>query len=61
MIKTVLGYMKEKALGITLPHEHICCFSEYADLEYVNILPQLPKSLADKLMVQNPMRMLTCK
>ena len=53
--------MKEKALGITLPHERICCFSEYADLEYVNILPQLPKSLADKLMVQNPMRMLTCK
>ncbi len=25
------------------------------------ILPQLPKSLSDKLMVQNPMRMLTCK
>ena len=25
------------------------------------ILPQLPKSLSDKLMVQNPMRMLSCK
>jgi phosphotriesterase-related protein len=25
------------------------------------ILPQLPKSLSDKLMVQNPMRMLRCK
>jgi phosphotriesterase-related protein len=25
------------------------------------ILPQLPKPLSDKLMVQNPMRMLSCK
>ena len=25
------------------------------------VLPKLPKSLSDKLMVQNPMRMLTCK
>ncbi len=30
MIKTVLGNIKEDALGITLPHEHICCYSEYA-------------------------------
>jgi phosphotriesterase-related protein len=30
MIKTVLGDIKEDALGITLPHEHICCYSEYA-------------------------------
>ena len=30
MIRTVLGDRKEDALGITLPHEHICCFSEYA-------------------------------
>ena len=29
MIKTVLGDIKEDALGITLPHEHICCYSEY--------------------------------
>ena len=28
---------------------------------FEHILPQLPKSLLDKLMVQNPMRMLTCK
>jgi phosphotriesterase-related protein len=30
MITTVLGDIKEDALGITLPHEHICCYSEYA-------------------------------
>ncbi len=30
MIRTVLCDMKENALGITLPHEHICCYSEYA-------------------------------
>ena len=29
MIKTVLGSIKEKDLGITLAHEHICCYSEY--------------------------------
>lgn len=29
MIKTVLGNVAEDELGITLPHEHICCFSEY--------------------------------
>ena len=31
MIKTVLGDIREDALGITLPHEHICCYSEYLD------------------------------
>ena len=31
MIKTVLGDIKEGAVGITLPHEHICCYSEYLD------------------------------
>ena len=30
MMRTVLGDIKEDAFGITLPHEHICCFSEYA-------------------------------
>lgn len=30
MIKTVLGTVSEKDLGITLSHEHICCYSEYA-------------------------------
>jgi phosphotriesterase-related protein len=30
MIKTVLGDIQEDALGVTLPHEHICCYSEYA-------------------------------
>ena len=30
MIKTVLGDIKEDTLGITLSHEHICCYSEYA-------------------------------
>ncbi len=30
MIKTVLGEMKAEHLGVTLPHEHICCYSEYA-------------------------------
>ena len=30
MIKTVLGDISEQELGITLPHEHICCYSEYA-------------------------------
>lgn len=29
MIKTVLGNIKENDLGITLSHEHICCYSEY--------------------------------
>ena len=29
MIKTVLGNIADGELGITLPHEHICCFSEY--------------------------------
>lgn len=29
MIKTVLGEIKQSELGITLAHEHICCFSEY--------------------------------
>ena len=29
MIKTVLGNIADDALGITLPHEHICCYSEY--------------------------------
>jgi len=29
MIKTVLGEIVEKDIGITLPHEHICCYSEY--------------------------------
>ncbi len=28
-IKTVLGDISEKDLGITLAHEHICCYSEY--------------------------------
>lgn len=30
MINTVSGQIKEDTLGITLPHEHICCYSEYA-------------------------------
>ena len=30
MIKTVLGDIQEDALSVTLPHEHICCYSEYA-------------------------------
>ena len=30
MIKTVLGTVPKEELGITLPHEHICCYSEYA-------------------------------
>ena len=29
MIKTVLGDISESDLGVTLAHEHICCFSEY--------------------------------
>lgn len=29
MIKTVLGDISENEIGITLPHEHICCYSEY--------------------------------
>ena len=30
LIKTVLGDISESDLGVTLAHEHICCFSEYA-------------------------------
>ena len=30
MIKTVLGKVCADELGVTLVHEHICCFSEYA-------------------------------
>ena len=30
MIKTVLGSISKKQLGVTLAHEHICCYSEYA-------------------------------
>ena len=29
MIKTVLGDVKKQDLGVTLAHEHICCYSEY--------------------------------
>lgn len=29
MIKTVTGDISEKDVGIVLPHEHICCYSEY--------------------------------
>lgn len=29
MINTVLGPIKESEVGITLSHEHICCYSEY--------------------------------
>ena len=29
-INTVLGRIPAEELGITLPHEHICCYSEYA-------------------------------
>ena len=29
LFKTVLGDVREKDLGITLAHEHICCYSEY--------------------------------
>ena len=29
LFKTVLGDIKENDLGITLVHEHICCYSEY--------------------------------
>ena len=29
MIKTVLGGVDEGEIGITLSHEHICCYSEY--------------------------------
>ena len=28
--KTVLGNISESDLGVTLVHEHICCFSAYA-------------------------------
>lgn len=28
-IKTVLGDIPEQDIGITLAHEHICCYSEY--------------------------------
>ena len=30
MIKTVLGNIKGTELGVTLCHEHICCYSDYA-------------------------------
>ena len=30
LFKTVLGDITESDLGVTLAHEHICCFSEYA-------------------------------
>lgn len=30
LFKTVLGDISESDLGVTLAHEHICCFSEYA-------------------------------
>ena len=30
LFKTVLGDIPISELGITLPHEHICCYSEYA-------------------------------
>lgn len=30
LFKTVLGDISERDLGVTLAHEHICCFSEYA-------------------------------
>ena len=29
-MKTVLGEIRADALGVTLPHEHICCYNEYA-------------------------------
>ena len=29
MINTVLGTIKENEVGVTLSHEHICCYSEY--------------------------------
>ena len=28
-IHTVLGDILPEEIGVTLPHEHICCFSEY--------------------------------
>lgn len=30
LFKTVLGDISESDLGVTLAHEHICCYSEYA-------------------------------
>ena len=29
MIRTVIGNIKEEDIGLTLVHEHICCYSEY--------------------------------
>ena len=29
MIRTVLGEIRPDDLGVTLAHEHICCYSEY--------------------------------
>ena len=29
-MRTVLGNVSPDDLGVTLAHEHICCFSEYA-------------------------------
>lgn len=49
-IKTVLGNIPEQDLGITLAHEHICCYSEYLyqmlgrsylDKEKLRMLPLL--------------------
>ena len=30
LFKTILGDIPESDLGVTLVHEHICCYSEYA-------------------------------
>lgn len=39
-IKTILGDISENDVGIALPHEHICCYSEYlyqmAGKKYMN-------------------------
>lgn len=34
LINTVLGDIEDKDVGATLPHEHICCYSEYAYTMY---------------------------
>lgn len=28
-VRTILGDIDDNEIGITLPHEHICCYSEY--------------------------------